>query len=68
MDGCQASIYLYDVPEAGGPLTLVAGSHRLPKAPQQTLDGKSTTCTCDLLTAAFHHRVRAQAPVWFVYP
>ena len=35
----KASIYLYDVSEDGAPLTLVPGSHRLPNAPQQTLDG-----------------------------
>ena len=34
----KASIYLYDVPLDGAPLTLVPGSHRLPNAPQQTLD------------------------------
>lgn len=35
----KASTYLYDVPENGAPLALVPGSHRLPHAPQQTLDG-----------------------------
>ena len=34
----KASIYLYDVPADGAPLTLLPGSHRLPNAPQQTLD------------------------------
>ena len=35
----KASIWLYDVSVDGAPLTLVPGSHRLPNAPQQTLDG-----------------------------
>ena len=35
----KVSTWLYDVPEDGGALTFVPGSHRLPNAPQQTLDG-----------------------------
>jgi ectoine hydroxylase-related dioxygenase (phytanoyl-CoA dioxygenase family) len=35
----KVSTFLYDVPENGGCLTFVPGSHRLPNAPQQTLDG-----------------------------
>lgn len=33
----KVSTFLYDVPEDGGCLTFVPGSHRLPNAPQQTL-------------------------------
>lgn len=35
----KVSTFLYDVPPDGGCLTFVPGSHRLPNAPQQTLDG-----------------------------
>ena len=34
----KVSTFLYDVPIDGGALTLVPGSHRLPNAPQQTLE------------------------------
>ena len=34
----KVSIFLYDVPFDGGALTIVPGSHRLPNAPQQTLE------------------------------
>jgi ectoine hydroxylase-related dioxygenase (phytanoyl-CoA dioxygenase family) len=33
----KTSVFLYDVPEDGAPLTILPGSHRLPNAPQQTL-------------------------------
>ena len=34
----KVSTFLYDVPIDGGALTLVPGSHRMPNAPQQTLE------------------------------